>query len=430
MNDPQIQKYQQALVEKLKQAGVLKTRRVEEAFRKVPRHLFLPDEPLDKVYSDVAIVTKRGEEGQWTSSSSQPAIMAIMLEQLDLQPGQRVLEVGAGTGFNAALIASIIGTGGSVVTIDIQPDLIEHARACLDTAGYDWVQTVVGDGGYGFPDGAPYDRIILTVASDVITPSWREQLAPGGILVLPFAVIDGNQKSVAFQKQGEELVSLDSRPCGFMPMQGNFALVQGVQTQLGADPRLYLSSEPGRELPVDADTIAAWLGEEGQDWASGVTVTVHELLDFFPWLSLQETQVEQRTRVGGSLAATGELADQDRIPSLFGFEGERKAMYSFVMIEADGMAALMRPPGQAVSLIDVLNPGDKFNITFELYVRNFGPDTNVGKTLLKYIRGWEQAGRPSALQWHIRAIPTETEYHPAKGEFLVEKPWTKLVISY
>src|SRR5215213_10658912 len=151
MNAEEIRNYQQALVQQLKKANILKTPLVEEAFMKVPRHLFLPDEPLDKVYSDVAIVMKRGAEGQWTSSSSQPAIMAIMLEQLDLRPGQRVLEIGAGTGFNAGLIASVVGRSGKVVTVDIQPDLIEHARKCLDAAGYDWVQTVVGDGGYGFP---------------------------------------------------------------------------------------------------------------------------------------------------------------------------------------------------------------------------------------------------------------------------------------
>src|SRR6478735_9411556 len=107
MSDANIQKYQQDLVEHLKQANHLKTPLVEAAFMQVPRHLFLPDEPLDKVYSDVAIVKKRGEAGQWTSASSMPTIMAIMLEQLDLKPGQRVLEIGAGTGFNAGLIASI-----------------------------------------------------------------------------------------------------------------------------------------------------------------------------------------------------------------------------------------------------------------------------------------------------------------------------------
>lgn len=137
MNNADIRKYQQDLVEYLKKANYLNTPQVEEAFLKVPRHLFLPGEPLDKVYSDIAIAMKRGEEGQWTSSSSMPAIMAIMLEQLDLKPGQRVLEIGAGSGFNAGLIASIIGPSGKVVTVDIQPDLIEHARKCLDTAGYD-----------------------------------------------------------------------------------------------------------------------------------------------------------------------------------------------------------------------------------------------------------------------------------------------------
>ena len=184
----EIQARQQALVDHLKEENCITTPVVEQAFLSVPRHLFLPGEPLDKVYSDQSIVVRRDAEGQWTSSSSQPAIMAIMLEQLDLKPGQRVLEIGAGTGFNAALIASVVGSGGVVVTVDIQPDLIEHARKGLGRAGYDWVQTVAGDGGYGYPEGAPYDRIILSVASSVIAPAWREQLAPGGKLVLPLAL--------------------------------------------------------------------------------------------------------------------------------------------------------------------------------------------------------------------------------------------------
>jgi len=261
MDSADIRKYQQDLVEQLKKENTLKTPEVEGAFMKVPRHLFLPDEPLDKVYSDVAIVVKRGDEGTWTSSSSQPAIMAIMLEQLGLKPGQRVLEIGTGTGFNAALIASIVGPRGKVVTIDIQPDLVEYARMRLVSAGYDWVQTVVGDGGYGYPDGAPYDRIILTVASDVIVPSWREQLAPDGRLVLPFE-IGGPQHSLALEKRGEELISVAISPCGFMPLQGAFAPSQPVRTQLGPDPRLFLLSDEGKELPVGADSISAWLSKE------------------------------------------------------------------------------------------------------------------------------------------------------------------------
>jgi protein-L-isoaspartate(D-aspartate) O-methyltransferase len=431
MNDTTIQKYQQDLVEYLKKANYLNIPLIEEAFMKVPRHLFLPGEPLDKVYSDVAIVMKRGDEDQWTSSSSQPAIIAVMLEQLDLKPGQRVLEIGTGTGFNAGLIASIVGPSGKVVTMDIQPDLVEHARKCLDTAGYDWVQTVVGDGGYGYSDAAPYDRIILTVASEVITPSWREQLAQDGRLVLPFALIEGFQQSVAFQKRGEELVSVDIKSCGFMPLQGAFAVAQPLRTPLGADPRLCLFSEPGKALPVEADIIATWLSQTGQDWPSGVTVTLGEFLnDFSPWVALHESQAKQQPFARASLAAMGELAEQNVIPSLFGFDGEWKAMYSAAAIEPDGMAALIRPPGQIAPLIDMFNPGDKYNTNFELYVRNLGSGTKAGQQVLEYVQAWEQAGRPTSFRWHIRAIPAETEYHTTNGEFLVNKPWTKLIISY
>lgn len=107
----------QALVDKLKSERHIRTPRVEAAFRAVPRHLFLPGVPVAKVYRDEAIVTKR-PGGLPASSSSQPTIMAIMLEQLDLQPGQHVWELGAGTGYNAALMAHIVSDTGQVVTAE------------------------------------------------------------------------------------------------------------------------------------------------------------------------------------------------------------------------------------------------------------------------------------------------------------------------
>lgn len=428
MNDENFQKYQQALVEQMKKANQLTTPLIEEAFLKVPRHLFLLEEPLDKVYSDEAIVVRRGAQGQWTSSSSQPAIMAVMLEQLDLKPGQRVLEIGTGTGFNAALIASIVGPSGKVVTLDIQPDLIEYARKCLDVAGYDWVQTEAGDGGHGYPDNAPYDRIILTVASNVITPAWREQLSPGGKLVLPFDTV-GVQQSVAFEKRGEELVSIAISDCGFMALQGAFAPPQPVRTQIGPDPRLCLFSESDKELPLGADRIANWLSEQGKDWATGITATKDEISSsFFTWMGVQRSQDNKETGSWASLCATGDLADQNIIPSLLGYGGEWKSMYSVVMIEPDGVAALMRPPGQIAPLVDINHPQDK--LLFELYVRQLGPGTSATQRVLQHIQDWDRASRPTSSRWHIRAIPAEMEYHPTESEFLVNKPWTKLVISY
>jgi protein-L-isoaspartate(D-aspartate) O-methyltransferase len=209
----------QALVDNLKRTGLIRTPRVEAAFRTVDRHLFLKNLSVFEVYQDKAIVTKR-LDGQPVSSSSQPAMMAIMLEQLDLEPGHRVLEIGAGTGYNAALIAHIVGHTGKVITIDIDNDIAENARAHLITAGFDQVQVVCTDGGFGYPDAAPYDRIILTVSAWDIVPAWVEQLKPNGILLLPLTIKEDVQLAVAFMKADGYLVSISISNCGFMMLRG------------------------------------------------------------------------------------------------------------------------------------------------------------------------------------------------------------------
>src|ERR1700704_4770800 len=145
-----------ALVDGLVSRRCITDPRVEAAFRAVPRHLFLPSLAPEEAYRNVAIPTKL-VDGEAVSSSSQPAIMAIMLEQLGLEPGHRVLEIGAGTGYNAALIAHIVGQGGHVVTIDIDDDLVLLARQHLAAAGFDRVDVRCADGGYGYPEGAPFD---------------------------------------------------------------------------------------------------------------------------------------------------------------------------------------------------------------------------------------------------------------------------------
>src|SRR5690242_20229998 len=168
---------------------------IEEAFRTVPRHLFLPGVPLGRAYADEAVAVQ-AVDGVTTSSASQPSMMAIMLGQLDLRPGHRVLEIGAGTGYNAALMARIVGPAGRVVAVDIDADLVEGAARHLADAGVDGVELVCGDGALGHPPGAPYDRIVLTVGSGDVRPEWVAQLAPGGRLLLPLG-LRGTQLSVA-----------------------------------------------------------------------------------------------------------------------------------------------------------------------------------------------------------------------------------------
>src|SRR5205807_917301 len=145
LDDAHREKLHQAFVDQLKSKGVLAAQGIEAAFRAVPRHLFLPDIEPEKVYCDDAIVTKCAD-GMVVSSSSQPSLMAIMLEQLQLEPGHRVLEIGAGTGYNAALMAHIVGKRGQIITVDIDEDIVENARAHLQAAGYEQVQVICADG--------------------------------------------------------------------------------------------------------------------------------------------------------------------------------------------------------------------------------------------------------------------------------------------
>lgn len=240
---------QQKLASQLKRARFFSTSRVESAFCSVKRHLFLPDVPLKQVYNDDVVITKRGDKGQPISSSSQPAMMAIMLEQLDLKPGHSVLEIGAGTGYNAALMAHIVGDSGSVTTIDIDEDIVDTARNNLVNAGFTQVQVVCADGESGYIHNAPYDRIILTVGAWDIAPAWYKQLKPDGRLVLPLTLKDGEQASVAFEIVDNYLKSMDASSCGFMPLRGNFAHPQSENTKKNLVTRIYQLIQPILFIP-------------------------------------------------------------------------------------------------------------------------------------------------------------------------------------
>ncbi|MFC4010527.1 methyltransferase domain-containing protein, partial [Nonomuraea purpurea] len=153
--------FRDAMVDKLRDWGGVRTAPVEAAMRAVPRHVFVPEASLEQAYGHDSVITHRDENGRAISSASGPGVVAAMLEQLDVQPGDRVLEIGAGTGYNAALVAELSGPGGHVTAVDIGADIVAGARRGLTAAGFDRVKVVHGDGAAGHPEDAPYDRIIV-----------------------------------------------------------------------------------------------------------------------------------------------------------------------------------------------------------------------------------------------------------------------------
>jgi protein-L-isoaspartate(D-aspartate) O-methyltransferase len=369
-------------VRQLSAARNITTKRVDEAFRSVPRHLFVPGMQPEKAYADEAIVTKWDCNGRPVSSSSQPAIMAIMLEQLCVEVGQRVLEIGAGTGFNAALLAHLVGETGAVTTIDIDEDVVSQARRNLAAAGLARVDVVCADGAEGRAASAPYDRIILTAGAEDLAVAWMEQLAPGGRLVLPLS-LRGAQRSVAFERTGDHLASVSIADCGFMPLRGAIARPDSVRN-LGEEPGLLLKLADARE--ADTAALCAALRQPGQSLETGVSVTRREVMGGLGlWLALHEPDV-------GHLSALGAAADNGVAPSAARFPG---MALTTMLLGKHSFAALVRDDQPDV-------PAGRF----EVRVQPFGPGaSDLARRLVAHVHAWQAAGRPSTASLRIRAYP-------------------------
>jgi protein-L-isoaspartate(D-aspartate) O-methyltransferase len=402
----------QALVDQVKNNGHIRNARVEAAFRAVPRHLFLPDMPPAEVYRDQAIAIQ-SINGRVVSSSSQPTIMAIMLEQLQLQPGHRVLEIGSGTGYNAALMAHIVGATGEVVTIDIDEDIVNAARAHLTSTGFGHVHVICADGGLGYPDAAPYDRIILTVNAADITPAWYTQLKPHGRLLLPL-VLRGPQASIAFTPVKDHLESRSVRACGFVGLRGAFA---EADTLVQLSPELnQLTLRLGEARPIDAQTVYALLQSPAQDIRLPISFQAQEPF-FRPgyWLALHEPQFCM-------LNASGPTAEQGIIPSLSLFPG--KSATTIGLLTENALSVLMRQPTPTSA--DTIPPPESYN----LYIRSFGSADLLAQQLKKQIMAWDAAGRPAEQQLHVRAYPQDASCNFKASDIVITKRWTKFVYSW
>lgn len=206
---PEAKQLRARLVERTVELGV-RSRAVLDALRSIPRHAFVPEHTLENAYGDFPLSI--GHD----ATISQPSLVGLMSEALDLTGHERVLEVGTGSGYQAAVLCQL---AGHVDTVEVVPDLAIRARRILAAVGCANVDVHDGDGWAGWPDGAPYDRIVVTAAPEVMPNALVRQLAEGGVLIVPVGSQARDQRLERWQKNGGGmLVKKDLGAVRFVPM--------------------------------------------------------------------------------------------------------------------------------------------------------------------------------------------------------------------
>ncbi|MFI5803347.1 methyltransferase, FxLD system [Streptomyces sp. NPDC051561] len=269
------------LVDQIRKDGYARTPAVENALRSVERHRFVPDAPLETAYANAPVNIKYDTDGTSISCASQPGVVALMLDQLEVQPGERVLELGAGTGYNAALLAHLVGQGGHVTTIDVDDDLVEGARTHLAETGFANVEALTRDGALGHAEGAPYDRIVATVGAHGIPHAWTEQLAPGGRLLVPQRLKGSVSRSIAYEQHDGRWTSVSSRMNTFMPLRRGIADDDRRVIPLSSDGTVRLQAPASQS--IDGSALAGVLDQPRTEEWTGMTVRAMESPD---WMEL------------------------------------------------------------------------------------------------------------------------------------------------
>lgn len=204
------------LVDDLKMRGYVTSKAVEDAMRRVPREEFLPAELREEAYVDSPLPIGEGQ------TISAPHMVAIMAENLDLKPGQKILEVGTGSGYHAAVCAEVIAPDGHIYSIERITSLASFAEDNLKRTGYAKLVTVIpGDGSKGLPDHAPYDRIFVAAGAPDVPSPLTAQLAHGGKLLVPVGT-RWYQDLIMVTRKGAKLEKENLGGCVFVPLVGEY----------------------------------------------------------------------------------------------------------------------------------------------------------------------------------------------------------------
>ena len=204
----------QRLTEHWTSLGIIKDKKVIEAFKKIPREEFLKDRK-EEAYSDYALSIGEGQ------TISQPTTVMIMTEALELKEGHKVLEIGTGSGYQAAIISKIVGSKGKLISTEIIPELAEFAKNNIKKLKIKNVEIIRRDGSKGYAKQAPYDRIIVTAASPEIPNPLIRQLKENGIIIVPVGNLV-EQMMIKGIKKGNKLIQEEIGQFMFVPLKGKY----------------------------------------------------------------------------------------------------------------------------------------------------------------------------------------------------------------
>jgi len=366
------------------------TAATQAAFRAMPRHAFvksylsgdkmvnltpenLPNQ-LPAIYKDGPLnLWKVHAKGQH-STISQPTLVLKMLDLLSLAEGHRVFEVGAGSGWNAAMMSYMVGTSGRVYSAEIIPEMAERARQVIADRGISNLEIVTGDAGDGYAEGAPFDRAVFTAGSYDLPRAFHEQVRVGGLLLMVVKVEGGGDQLILLEKTPDFFESKSGSICGFVPMTGKHAFAAGNPGLLDALPDW---SELARR---EVNRRPFWWGgsEESSSWAA---IGVRSFLSI----------VEPRFRVFRDEASNG----QDPRNWFCGlFDPETRSI------------AIARK-GELVSYGNV----------------------TARDQLVARLHEWIDLGMPSVTAMRLRIFPTDAKVLVEEGEWLVKRNESSFVWS-
>jgi protein-L-isoaspartate(D-aspartate) O-methyltransferase len=393
----------EALTQRLVDSGHLRTKAAIDAFRTTDRHAFLPGIDLDAAYKEDAVPIKHDEHGEMISCISAPSIVATQLEQLGAQPGHKVLEAGAATGYNAALLGKIVSPGGQVWTLDVDQDLVAGANKNLAEAGVDNATAVMADGAAGLPEHAPYDRIIFTVGAGDVPVKILDQLAPGGRLVLPMRIRGSISRSFAFERDGDTWKTVSCEMATFIPLRKG--VCDDVYTLVPMAGEGNVRLETFSEQDIDRDALRTVLDQPQTKLYTGVKFRQGSPWE---WLYLYLACV-----LPNGLS---------RLP------GQRPGFTPHF-----GWGSMAALDGGSLAYLTIREGEDDKGRYWEVGVIGHGDaGADLAERVVNEIRAWEASGGNDAPEPAFRMAVAERRERLTADDphFIVDKPYSRLVVDW